>query len=264
MDKRHLLELLEAVQRNELSTADALHRLQTLPFADSAAARIDHHRALRRGFPEVIYGQFKTPEQVASIFEQLVAKHDIVLCTRATQEHAQATKAIAPQSTYDGLSQCLYQAPEAIPNRGRGKILVLCAGTTDLPVAKEAVLTAQLMGNHVELQADVGVAGLHRILAEIPRLREAEVVIVVAGMEGALPSVVGGLTDRPVIAVPTSIGYGVSQGGWAALVGMLSACTSGITVVNINNGFGAGYAASLINRRRSETNPLPNTISIHS
>lgn len=257
MDRSTLTQLLSAVQQSEVSVEEALSHLQQLPFSDLPEARLDHHRALRRGFPEVIYGEKKTPEQVATLFKALKQKHSTVLCTRIRDDHAQATLEQTPEAIYHKQARLLFYAPPEIANRGRGKILVICAGTADLPIAEEALWTTRLMGNEVELLTDVGVAGLHRTLREIPRIRQASVVIVVAGMEGALPSVIGGLTDRPVIAVPTSVGYGTSQGGWAALLGMLSSCTAGITVVNIDNGFGAGYAAALMNRSHTEEAQAP-------
>jgi NCAIR mutase (PurE)-related protein len=262
MDATTLKQLLEAVSSSELSVAEAFSQLQTLPFADSQDGRIDHHRAIRRGFPEVIFGQYKTPEQAANIFHTLSQQHDTVLCTRITEAHAHAIAQLVPESTYVPEANLVFAAPSSIPNRGRGTVLVICAGTADLPVAREALWTSRLMGNHTELLSDVGVAGLHRILAELPIIRDAEVVIVVAGMEGALPSVVGGLSDRPLIAVPTSVGYGASQGGWAALLGMLSSCAAGITVVNIDNGFGAAYAASLANRKREQPSTPPPSIQL--
>ncbi|MCB9639259.1 MAG: nickel pincer cofactor biosynthesis protein LarB [Myxococcales bacterium] len=249
MEKQAIRQLLEQVKQEELTIDEALKRLAILPFASFEESRIDHHRALRRGFPEVIFAQGKTPEQVAKIFSHLCEHHEVVLATRVDAVQAEAVRSVVADVTYDSLARCLYRAPENLEDRGRGEILVLAAGTSDLPVAREAYLTAQLMGNRMGMLVDVGVAGLHRLLGELERVRAAEILIVVAGMEGALPSVVAGLVDRPLVAVPTSIGYGVGMGGIAALMTMLNSCAAGVTVVNIDNGFGAAYAASLMNRR---------------
>ncbi len=249
MDKDLIRQLLEAVKNERTSIEDALTKLATLPYAEIDFARIDHHRSLRRGFPEVISGRGKTPEHLAKIFAHQASQHEIVLCTRVSTEQLEAARSLVPHSQYDALSQLLYVAPEEIEDRGRGLITVISAGTADLPVAREAYLTAKLMGNRVDLIVDIGIAGLQRLFGELDRIMQAEVLIVVAGMEGALPSVVGGLLDIPIIAVPTSIGYGTGEKGEAALMSMLNSCVPGITVVNIDNGFGAGYAASLINRR---------------
>ncbi len=252
MEEQAIRALLEQVKRDALSVEEALERLAILPYASLGESRVDHHRALRRGFPEVIFAQGKTPEQVATIFAHLAAHHTVVLATRADAAQAEAVRAVVVDVVYDASSRCLYRSTEEIADRGRGEVLILAAGTADLPVAREAEVTLRLMGNRVSMLSDIGVAGLHRLLAEIERIRRADVLVVVAGMEGALPSVVAGLVDRPVIAVPTSIGYGVGMGGIAALLSMLTSCAAGITVVNIDNGFGAAYAASLINRRRTE------------
>ncbi|MBU49264.1 MAG: 1-(5-phosphoribosyl)-5-amino-4-imidazole-carboxylate carboxylase [Deltaproteobacteria bacterium] len=252
MDEKDIRDLLEHVRGGEVSLDDAVQTLKRLPYATLDIARLDHHRALRRGFPEVICGLGKSPEGLADIFAQLCAQHEIVLCTRAQPAHIDELKRRELPHSYDPASQILFHAPDTITNRGRGKIAVVAAGTSDLYVAKEALWTARLMGNETELILDVGVAGLHRLLGELDRIQEAEVLIVVAGMEGALPSVLGGLTDRPIISVPTSIGYGTGAHGKAALLSMLNSCVPGISVVNVDNGFGAGYAAALHNRRRAE------------
>jgi len=210
---------------------------------------VDHHRAIRQGFPEVIFGQGKTPEQVASIGEALLKQSDRLLVTRASQEAFNALKAKAPDAQYDDVARTIaVDRREADSVKTTPGVLIVCAGTADLPVAYEAAVTAELMDSQVERVFDVGVAGIHRLLAQIPTLQKARVVVAVAGMEGALPSVVGGLVQVPVIAVPTSVGYGASFDGLAALLAMLNSCATGIGVVNIDNGFGAGYLAALINR----------------
>ena len=247
MERRQLAELLAAVQRGDCSIDDALARLRAMPFEDLGFARVDHHRALRNGFPEVILGEGKSPEQVIAIAERMAAAGSRVLVTRLAAEVAERLLAALPAFEYHPTPRlALRRAGPATPT-GRGTVLVVSAGTADLPVAEEAALSAELMGNRVERLYDVGVAGLHRLLERRERLWEAAVLIVVAGMEGALPSVVGGLVDRPVIAVPTSVGYGTSLGGLAALLGMLNTCASGVVVVNIDNGFGAAAAATRIN-----------------
>ena len=250
MDERILRQLLDGVGAGSVSVEDAVQRIKTLPYDVTGDARLDKHRALRRGFPEVILGEGKTPEQVAHLFARLHQEYDVVLCTRATPEQVEATREQTPHCIYDPLARVLFVAPEDITDRGRGKVCVVSAGTADLRVAREALWTAALMGNSVELIQDVGVAGLQRLLGVLEQIRAAEIVIVVAGMEGALPSVVAGLCDRPIVAVPASVGYGSGKGGWPALLAMLNSCAAGITVVNIDNGFGAGYAASLANRHR--------------
>ena len=238
--------------RGELSTEDAVTRLAAWPFEDLGFARVDHHRALRGG-PEVVYGAGKTPEEAAGIVAALLAQDTApVLVTRATAEHAEAVRAVAPDArwhTRSGMLVC-----RAVPQDGNraGLVGVVCAGTSDLPVAEEARVTAEAFGCRVDTLVDVGVAGAHRLFAEAGRLQAADVLVVVAGMEGALPSLVAGLVAAPVIAVPTSIGYGASFNGLAALLGMLNSCASNVTVVNIDNGFGAGFVAALINRRLEE------------
>jgi NCAIR mutase (PurE)-related protein len=223
-----------------------LAALRTAPFDNLGFARVDTHRELRQGFPEVILGVGKTPAQIAAIAERIVARGQALLVTRAQPEAYDAVRLVIPGATYHPEARAITLVQGEIP-RGHGTVLIACAGTSDLPVAEEAAVTAELMGNSIERAYDVGVAGLHRLLAEQARLQAARVVIVVAGMEGALPSVVAGLVKVPVIAVPTSVGYGASFGGIAALLGMLNSCANGVAVVNIDNGFGAGCMASLIN-----------------
>ncbi len=223
-----------------------LRAFQAAPVADLGFAQVDTHRALRKGFPEVIFGAGKSPGQVVKIATTLLAHGQRVLITRITTEHARALRKKFEHAIHHELARCVTIEKRPLPRRA-GRIAVICAGTSDLPVAEEAAVTAEIMGNRVERIVDVGVAGLHRILSQLTALQSANVLVVVAGMEGALPSVVAGLVSQPVIAVPTSIGYGASFGGVAALLGMLNSCGSGVTVVNIDNGFGAGYAASQIN-----------------
>lgn len=235
-----------------MDEAALLNALCAEPIDDLGFAQVDAHRALRQGFPEVVFGAGKTPEQVASIAVKVMDREDRVLVTRADAAHAVAVAAKLPEATYHESARCITVEAKRLAKR-EGSIAVLCAGTSDLPVADEAAVTADLMGNEVLRVNDVGVAGLHRLLASMPRVREASVIIAVAGMEGALPSVVAGLVHRPVIAVPTSIGYGANFGGLAALLGMLNSCGSGVTVVNIDNGFGAAFAANQINCLANES-----------
>ena len=249
MNIRKLEHLLKSVKSGETAIDDAMAQLKSLPFEDLGFARVDHHRMLRKGFPEVIWGEGKTTSQVLSIMRQLKDKGHHILITRLDENKAGAIRKVFRKSQYYPRSRVLTLTEHPVEIIGKGTILVITAGTTDIPVAEEAALTAQVMGNRVETLYDVGVAGIHRLLYEKERLETARVLIVVAGMEGALPSVVGGLVDRPVIAVPTSIGYGTSFGGVTALLAMLNSCASGVAVVNIDNGFGAGYVASLINRK---------------
>ena len=248
MNIRKIEDLLKKVKSGKTSIGEAMAQLKSLPFEDLGFARIDHHRSLRRGFPEVIWGEGKTSGQILSIMKQLKGKGQNVLITRLEEKKAKAVQKVFPKSQYHPQSKVLTYLIHPVKWTGKGTILVITAGTTDIPVAEEAAITAQLMGSKVETLYDVGVAGIHRLLSEKEKLEAAQVLIVVAGMEGALPSVVGGLVDRPVIAVPTSIGYGTSFGGITALLAMLNSCASGVAVVNIDNGFGAGYIASLINR----------------
>jgi NCAIR mutase (PurE)-related protein len=247
MTTQQLQQLLEQVRDGETAVPQALESLRTLPFEDLGFAKVDHHRALRHGMPEVIFGMGKSADQVAGIAAALLAKSDNLLLTRASAEMAERVVHLAPEAEYFPASGVVRVWRDR-SIRGKGKIAALCAGTSDLFVVEEAKLTAEVMGNEVDLIADVGVAGIHRLLNQRDRLAAARVAIVAAGMEGALPSVVGGLVGCPVIAVPTSIGYGASFHGLAALLGMLNSCSSNVTVVNIDNGFGAGYVASLINR----------------
>ncbi|MBV9760773.1 MAG: nickel pincer cofactor biosynthesis protein LarB [Acidobacteriaceae bacterium] len=247
MNSQSLQQLLEQVRDGRASVPDALDSLRHLPFEDLGFAKVDHHREMRHGMPEVILGQGKTADQVASIAAALLARSRNLLLTRATPEMAARVAAIAPETEHFPASGVVRVWRDRSVY-GKGKIAAVCAGTSDLPILEEAQLTAETMGNHVEAICDVGVAGIHRLLHQRERLLDARVAIVCAGMEGALPSVVGGMVSCPVIAVPTSIGYGASFNGLAALLGMLNSCASNVTVVNIDNGFGAGYVASLINR----------------
>ena len=254
MNQSELLKILESVKSGELSSDKAIERLRHLPFEDLGFAKVDHHRALRQGFAEVVFGKGKTPQQVAGIVRAMLHKKDArhnVLVTRADKKMFAAVKRAAgkdaPNAKFHDLSGVItIERTQEIT--GKGVIVVVSAGTSDIPVAEEALLTARMMGNRAEPLYDVGVAGIHRLLEHRENLTRARVIICVAGMEGALPSVVGGLVAVPVIAVPTSVGYGASFGGVAALLGMLNSCASNVTVVNIDNGFGAGCVASCINR----------------
>lgn len=248
MDKKHLEELLTSVKRGRLSVAEAMERLKAFPFHDMGFTKIDTHRHLRKGFPEVVLAQEKTPRQIIEILTHVKQQGTNALVTRVDGKKAREVLRVHPELSHHPASRTLYLKCREVEDRGKGLILVVTAGTSDIPVGEEAAVTAEVMGNEVERIFDVGVAGLHRLLAFYHRLREARVLIVAAGMEGALPSVVSGLVDKPVIAVPTSVGYGASFGGLSALLAMLTSCASGVTVVNIDNGFGAGYAASLMNR----------------
>jgi NCAIR mutase (PurE)-related protein len=247
MDRARIEALLNEVRDGRTEVPDALNRLKDLPFEDIGFAKLDHHRALRTGMPEVIFAAGKTVAQVAAIFARMASAGGNVLATRATREMYEAVLAVEPRAEFHEIAHAITLTQTA-PTPGKGTIAVVCAGTSDLPVAEEAVVTARLMGNTVELIADVGVAGIHRLLAQKNSLQSARVLIVCAGMEGALPTVVGGLVNAPVLAVPTSIGYGASFGGIAALLGMLNTCSPNVSVVNIDNGFGAACIASLINR----------------
>ena len=245
MRPAELESLLRQVKRGRLSPARAARRIAEAPLEQLEFAALDHQRALRNGFPEVIFGQGKTAAQVVAIARRLHARHGVVLATRVDEAGREAMRAAFPRAQVHDLARCVLLRRRAV--RPRGRVLVLCAGTADLPVAEEAMVTLTAMGSRAELVADVGVAGLHRLLAHRRRLRGARALVVVAGLEGALPSVVGGLTDRPLIAVPTSVGYGAHLRGLAPLLAMLNSCAAGVTVVNVDNGFGAGYAAHLIN-----------------
>ncbi len=249
MNESQIRKLLEQVSTGELSVDDASSRLRSLPFEDLGFARVDHHRALRCGFPEVIFCTGKTEAQVAAIAERIVTAGSDMLATRATSAMYDAVAARCPSAEYHETARVIV-VQEAWQDRGIGEVLVVSAGTSDIPVAEEAAVTARVLGNRVECLFDVGVAGIHRLLSHRETIMNASVLIVVAGMEGALASVVGGLVSRPVIAVPTSVGYGASFNGLAALLAMLNSCASGVTVVNIDGGFNAGYAAGLINRKQ--------------
>jgi NCAIR mutase (PurE)-related protein len=244
------IEVLKKFRAGKMSAESALRAFQAAPVGDLGFARVDMHRALRRGFPEVIYAAGKTAQQVVEIAALLVAREQRILITRVSAEQARAVRAKLKGAVWHEAARCITVEKEPLPKRP-GVVAVLCAGTSDLPVAEEAAVTADIMGNQVERIYDVGVAGLHRLLGRLETLQRAHVLIVAAGMEGALPSVVAGLVRQPVIAVPTSVGYGASFGGLAALLAMLNSCSSGVTVVNIDNGFGAGYAASQINELAS-------------
>jgi NCAIR mutase (PurE)-related protein len=257
MDRTQIETLLNEVREGRTAVNDALDRLRDLPFEDIGFAKLDHHRALRTGMPEVIFASGKTPAQVALIFSRMAQHGGNVLATRASPDMFRAVRDLEPEdkeprAQYHETARCitLVQSPAETDSGklGKGTIAVVCAGTSDLPVAEEAAVTARLMGNTVELIADVGVAGIHRLLAQKTSLQSARVLIVCAGMEGALPTVVAGLVNAPVLAVPTSVGYGASFGGVAALLGMLNTCSPNVSVVNIDNGFGAACIASLINR----------------
>lgn len=246
MTTTEAIRLLEQFRAGTVDCDAVMRAFQAAPVADLGFATVDTHRALRQGFPEVIFGAGKTPAQVAGIAAQLLRHDRRVLVTRATREQARRLCRQFKSAVYHETARCVTVDRKPLPQRP-GCIAVVCAGTSDLPVAEEAAVTAEIMGNRIARVADVGVAGLHRLLGKLSVLQEANVIVVVAGMEGALPSVVAGLVDKPVIAVPTSVGYGASFGGVAALLGMLNSCGSGVTVVNIDNGFGAGFAASQIN-----------------
>jgi len=248
MDPQEIAALLHRVKNGDLDVDEAMERLRHLPFEDIGCASIDHHRGLRQGFPEVVFGESKNADQIGRIVTALAAQGNNILVTRLAEEKARQLVTDFPSARYHDQARCLTIEQKPVEPRGRGNILVISAGTSDIPVASEAVVTARFMGNQVEQIFDAGVAGIHRLLGRKEMIFSASVLIVVAGMEGALPSVVGGMVSRPVIAVPTSVGYGASFGGIAALLGMLNSCASGVTVVNIDNGFGAAYAASLMNR----------------
>ncbi len=248
MNIKAIEKLLEDVKSGDTDIKAAMERLKFLPFEDLEFATIDSHRSLRRGFPEVIYGEGKTTAQIRKIAKKLGEKDENVLITRLDAAKARALKKTFKVSLYNKLARTLFIETHPILKAGRGDILVISAGTSDIPVAEEAAVTAESMGNRVKRIYDVGVSGLHRLLHKKEELSNAMVLIVVAGMEGALPSVVSGLVARPVIAVPTSVGYGANLGGMTTLLAMLNSCASGISVVNIDNGFGAGYTAALINK----------------
>ncbi len=247
MNSEQIKKLLQQVRRGSLSVDDAVEKLRDLPYEDLGYAKIDHHRSLRQGFPEVIFGRGKKPEQVEGVVRRMLPRRHNILITRGDEELFRRIRQLAPKAEFHPLSGAIaIRLDRSI--RGKGKVLVISAGTTDIPVAEEALVTLETMGNHAQALYDVGVAGIHRLIGESHLLREARIIICVAGMEGALPSVVAGLVGVPVIAVPTSVGYGASFHGLAALLGMLNSCASNIAVVNIDNGFGAGYLASVMNR----------------
>jgi hypothetical protein len=248
MNVDHLEKLLEGVKKGKVKVEKALKELKTLPYEVIDCATIDHHRPLRQGTPETIFGGGKSAAQIISIMRKMRAKKNNILVTRLEREKMPPIKRAFPEVRYYPQSRMLTLVSHPVKITGRGTILVVCAGTSDIPVAEEVIITAQMMGNRVEHMYDVGVAGIHRLMSQREKLMSANVLVVIAGMEGALPSVVGGLVDRPVIAVPTSVGYGSNFGGITALLAMLNSCASGITVVNIDNGYGAAFAASLINK----------------
>ncbi len=248
MNHDTLRQLLESVASGGLSVQKAQQRLVHFAVEDIDYAHIDHHRSLRKGFPEVIFGQGKSAEQIIGIVDKIIAQEQVVLVTRLDADKAATVTGRFPQASYDTQARMVVCQSQPMPKSGRGTIVVLSAGTSDIPVAKEACLTADAMGNHVKSVFDVGVAGIHRLFAHKRLLEQASVLVVVAGMEGALPSVVAGLVKCPVIAVPTSVGYGVNLGGLTALFAMLNSCASNVAVVNVDNGFGAGYMASTINK----------------
>ena len=249
MNPKQVLELLEQVRQGSVTPDQGLEKLKHLPFEDLGFARVDHHRTLRQGFPEVIFGTGKTPEQVVGIVKSLLRQKSNILVTRSNDEAYKKVHRLVPKAQFNPSAHAITIVNDK-KIYGEGTIHIVCAGTSDIPVAEEAALTARLMGNDVRTTFDVGVAGIHRLLNIREALTEASVVVVVAGMEGALASVVGGLLSVPVIAVPTSIGYGSNFGGLSALLAMLNSCASNVVTVNIDNGFGAGYVASLINRKR--------------
>jgi len=251
VNREKIKKLIEETRTGRIDIEEAVERLSTLPYEDLSFARVDHHRELRSGFPEVILGQGKSVEQIAAIAERILANSANLLVSRTTEEVFNRILTIAPEAEYHTEARMISVLRDQTA-RGEGVIAIICAGTSDIPVAEEAAVTATAMGNRVARIYDVGVAGIHRLFGAKADFDQARAIVVVAGMEGALPSVVGGLVAVPVIAVPTSIGYGASFGGLAALLGMLNSCASNVTVVNIDNGFGAGFVASLINRRRSQ------------
>ena len=251
MNRHSLIELLNDFKKGKKSIEDALKILKKLPFENIGIAHVDHHRTLRAGYPEMILGEQKTVAQIVKIIKAIL-KHKVnIIVTRIDEKKARAVKKSIPKLTYHKDAKVLSMINNKVKIKTKGTILIITAGTSDIPVAQEAAITAQAMGNKVESLYDVGVAGLHRLLGNYEMINNASVLIVAAGMEGALPSVVGGLIDKPVIALPTSVGYGTSFGGITALLSMLNSCASGVTVVNIDNGFGAGYAASQINKHNA-------------
>lgn len=248
MDRKLLLHLFQQVADGGIDVEDAADQLSNLSFEDLSFAKVDHHRSLRKGFPEVVYGESKTVSQITMIIERMITQESVVLVTRVAPEKAEAVMKAVSGCRYDEEARMIVWGQPSSEAHVRGTILVISAGTSDIPVAREAIITAEVMGNPVKSLFDVGVAGIHRLLSHQEMIASAAVLVVVAGMEGALPSVVAGMVARPVIAVPTSVGYGTSLGGVAALLSMLNSCSSNVAVVNIDNGFGAGFMASMINR----------------
>lgn len=246
MNKSTIQHILEAIEKGEIKAEDALIKLRNLPFTDIGHTKIDNHRSLRNGYPEVIYGEHKSINQVVDIFQAMLKNKSNILATRISAEIAAQIKEVCPTVTHNSMARTLFYEHQPLP-KTESTIVIVTAGTADLPVAEEAKVTARALGNTVTLIVDVGVAGIHRLFASIDVIRHARVVIVIAGMEGALASVIAGLVEIPVIAVPTSVGYGASFGGLSALLAMLTSCANGVTVVNIDNGFGAAFAASQIN-----------------
>jgi NCAIR mutase (PurE)-related protein len=249
MTGEEIKKLLNDIKNGTRSVDDALEVLKTFPYTDLGYARIDHHREMRTGYPEIIYCAGKTVEQVTGIFRVMAEKENNVMGTRATPEMSEAIKKLVPEAVYFSDARIISLSKKA-PERPDSKIAIITAGTSDIPVAEEAAVTAELLGNNVVRIYDAGVAGIHRLVDKLPEIRKCRVIVVIAGMEGALASVVGGLVDKPVIAVPTSVGYGANFGGISALLAMLTSCSSGVTVVNIDNGFGAGFSASMINKMK--------------
>jgi NCAIR mutase (PurE)-related protein len=247
MSPKELENLLNSVKEGKTSVPDALESLKSLPYTDLGFARIDNHREMRTGYPEIIYCAGKTVEQVREIVRAMIARENNVIATRATQEMFEAVKTIAPDAVFHSMARIIAVQKKPVEKQ-KASIAVITAGTSDMPVAEEAAVTAELLGNNVTRIYDAGVAGIHRLVDKLSDIRKCRVIIVIAGMEGALASVVGGLVDKPVIAVPTSVGYGANFGGISALLAMLTSCSSGVTVVNIDNGFGAGFSASMINK----------------
>jgi len=250
MNSKTVAAILTEFREGRLSLEEAVEKFKDLPYEDLDYAKIDHHRMLRQGFPEVVFAQGKTPAQVATIVERLARVNGNVIASRATPEMYEATRALVPDAQYHELARMIVVRRKEVAVDQDRFLLVMTAGTSDIPVAEEAALTAEIMGNKVARVFDVGVAGIHRLLAQRQTIEQANVIIVVAGLEGALASVVGGMVAKPVIAVPTSVGYGANFGGIAALLAMLNSCAAGVAVVNIDNGFGAGQLASIINRMR--------------
>lgn len=249
MTRNEIENLLKGIKTGKKSVEEALEVLQNFPYTDLGYAKIDHHREMRTGYPEIVYCAGKTIEQVVGIFKVMAAKENNVIGTRADEKMFESVKSIIPDATYYPVARII-SIPRKASTPPKSKIAVITAGTSDMPVAEEAAVTAELLGNKVLRIYDAGVAGIHRLVDRLPDIRNCRVIIVIAGMEGALASVVGGLVDKPIIAVPTSVGYGANFGGISALLAMLTSCSSGVTVVNIDNGFGAGFSASMINQMK--------------